>query len=159
MLTHMLQSLREEYRTRRMARLSAWILAYGAALALIRFFKGGFSGPLQFLFWIAFTVVVFYYLWRLVGIFGHRLLWRLRRLLIVTYIFIAILPILLILGLVYISAAMVNGQLAAFLVASKLKEHSDELRQLNRVVAHEARLSRYKNPEELLSDMRNLYVT
>jgi phosphoserine phosphatase RsbU/P len=142
-----------------MARFAAWILAYGAALGLIDFFKGGVSGPLQFLFWIAFAVVAVYYLLRLVGVFAQRVLWSLRRRLIVTYVFIAIVPILLILGLVYISTAMVNGQLAAFLVASKLKARAEELRQLNRVMTHEANLSHLKTAEEVLSELRRFYVT
>src|SRR5262249_2792461 len=102
MLSTLLQSLRQEYRTRRMARIAAWVLAYGVALLLLDLLKGTISGPLQFLFWFAFTLLVVYYLFRLVGVFGQRVLWSLRRRLIVTYVFIAIVPILLIVGLAYV---------------------------------------------------------
>jgi phosphoserine phosphatase RsbU/P len=159
MLNTLLQSLRQEYRTRRMGRIAAWVLAYGVALLLLDLVRGTVSGPLQFLFWFAFTLLVVYYLFRLVRVFRQQVLWSLRRRLIVTYVFIAIVPILLIVGLVYIGMAMINGQLAAFLVASKLKSRYSELQQLNRAVTHEARLSRFKEPKDLVKNLRDLYAS
>jgi phosphoserine phosphatase RsbU/P len=158
MFTAILQSLRNEYRAHQMARFTAWVLAYGAALVLIGLLQGGVAGSLRFLFWIAFIPSAIYYALRLVTVFRQRVLWSLRRRLIVTYIFIAIVPILLIVGLVYIAAAIINGQFAAFLVASRLQERSDELRQLNRAVVHEAHLSRFRTPRELLAHLEDFYL-
>ncbi len=142
-----------------MARFSFWVAAYGVALWLVDRFTSGAPGLLWFLFWITFIPVVVYYLIRLVRFFRQRVLWRLRWRLLVTYAFIAFVPIVLIVFLVAFGAFIINGQFAAFLVASNLRDHFDQLRQLNRAVVHEARLSRDKTPQTLLDDLRNFYVS
>ncbi len=159
MLSSILESLRQEYRSRRMGRFAFWIAAYGAALWLVDRFTGAAPGFLWVLFWAALLPPSLYYLVRLVRFFRERVLWRLRWRLIVTYAFIAVVPILLILGLVLIGALVVNGQFAAFLAASNLRDHFDELRQLNRAVAHEAHLSPAKTPEALLERLRRFYAS
>jgi len=50
----------------------------------------------------------------------HKLIWRLRNRLVVTYLFIAVVPILLILALVGITADVVIGQMAIYLVNAEL---------------------------------------
>lgn len=159
MLTSVLEALRREYRSRRMARFSFWVAAYGVALWLVDRFTSGAPGLLWFLFWITFIPVAVYYLSRLVRFLRQRVLWRLRWRLLVTYVFIAIVPIVLIVVLVAVGAVTINGQFAAFLVASNLRDHFDQLRQLNRAVVHEARLSHDKTPETLLDDLRTFYVS
>ena len=121
--------------------------------------KGSVPGSLKLLFWTGFIPAAILYVFRLVTAFSQHILWSLRRRLIVTYIFIAIVPILLILGLGYIAATVTNGQFAAFLVASRLKSHSDQLEQLNRVIVHEAHLGRYQTSAELFDHLRTFYVT
>jgi sigma-B regulation protein RsbU (phosphoserine phosphatase) len=154
-----------EYRTHRMARFTVWVLAYGVGLGLedrLTRSSGGAPGVLWFLFWVAALASAVYYLVRLLGFVRERVLWRLRRRLIVAYVFIAFVPILLILLLVGIGAFIVNGQLAAFLVASKLRQRSDELLQLNRAVSHGAlpvRQAAYAGPDALLDQVQTLYVT
>ena len=142
-----------------MARFSFWVAAYGVALWLVDRFTSGAPLLLWFLFWITFIPVVVYCLIRLVRFFRQRVLWKLSRRLLVTYAFIAFVPIVLIVVLVAVGAFIINGQFAAFLVASNLRGHFDQLRQLNRAVVHEARLSRDKTPEILLGDLRNFYVS
>jgi len=159
MLSSILESLRQEYRTRRMGRFAFWSAAYGAALWLVDRFTGAAPGFLWVLFWATFLPATLYYVVRLVRFFRERVLWRLRRRLVVTYLFMAVVPIVLILLLVAVGAVIINGQFAAFLVASNLRNHFDELRQLNRVVAHESHLTPGKNPEALLNHLRMLYVT
>ena|ERR1051325_11335357 len=159
MPTSIFDLLRHEYQEHRLAWFAAWVLAYGAALVLVGFVKGSVPGSLKLLFWIAFIPTTIFYVFRLTTAFGQHVLWSLRRRLIVTYIFIARVPILLILGLVSIGAIVINGQFAAYLVAARLKDYSDELEQLNRVVVHEAHLGRYRNPTELLDHLGTLYVT
>ena len=159
MLTSVLEALRREYRSRRMARFSFWVAAYGVALWMVDRFTSGAPGLLWFLFWITFIPVVVYYLIRLVRFFRQRVLWRLRWRLLVTYVFIAFVPIVLIVSLAGFGAFIINGQFAAFLVASNLRNHFDQLRQLNRAVVHEARLSRDQTPQILLDDLRTFYVS
>lgn len=158
MFTSILQALRREYQTRRGARLSFWVIAYGAVLWLVGLATSRTPALLWFLFWITFIPVVIYYVGRLVGLIRQRLLWRLRWRLVVTYVFVAIVPIVLILLLAMIGAFIINGQFAAFLAALNVREHFDELQQLNRAVVHEAELSQEKKPEVLLDDLRNFYV-
>ncbi len=162
MLPFVFKSLIQEYRSHRMARFSAWVLAYGLALWLTDRFRhaaGGAPGLLWFVFWIAFLVAAGYYVVRLVEFIRGVVLWRLRRRLIVAYTFIAFVPIILIVALIAMGVFIVNGQFAAFLVTQKLHEHFDELRQVNRVVAHEAHQTRERNPDALLDQLEKFYLT
>ena len=159
MLTALLKALLREYRTHRMARFTVWVLAYGAALWSVDQLAGGAPTALWVLFWIAAVVCGVYYLGRLLAFTRHRLLWRLRRRLIVTYVFIAIVPIVLILVLAGLGAFILNGQFAAYLVASNLREHFDELQQVNRVVAHEAPLAGPRTTKEKLDWIEKFYST
>ena len=138
MFKGLLATLSREYRAHRMARFTVWAWACGAALWSVNLLLGGVLGPLGALFWVPAIASGLYYLGRLFGFVRRRLLWRLRRRLIVTYIFVAIVPIVLIVFLVGLGAFIVNGQFAAFLVSSRLRERSHELQEVNRVLAHEA---------------------
>ncbi len=153
------KSLLEEYRTHKMARFAVWVLAYGAALLAVDWFAGGVPRLLWFIFWLAFLTAIIYYISRLVGLFKHRVLWRLRRRLIVTYLFIAVVPILLIVLLVGLGAFIINGQFGAFLVTLRLRDRFDELKQLNRVVVHETHQARQTTPEALAARLQTFYVT
>lgn len=155
----MIEALRLELRTHRMARFAVWIVAYGAALWLVEHLTGAVPGLLWSLFWVTFIPSVVYYLVRGIRYVRHRLLWRLRRRLIVAYIFIAVVPILLIVLLVGLGAFIVNGQFAAFLVASRLRENFAELKQVNRAVIHEARLIERMAPDAMLERIRKFYVS
>jgi sigma-B regulation protein RsbU (phosphoserine phosphatase) len=155
----MIEALRLELHTHRMARFAVWIVAYGAALYLVEHLTGPVPGLLWFLFWVTFIPSVVYYLVRGIGYVRHRLLWRLRRRLIVAYVFIAVVPILLIVLLVGLGAFIVNGQFAAFLVALRLRESFAELKQVNRAVIHEARLAEEMPPDAMLERIRKFYVS
>ena len=159
MLNGVLESIRQEYRTRRIARFSVWVLLYGAALWVVDHTSGGVPVLLWLLFWLAAVRPIFHYLRRFTDLIKHRALWRLRHRLIVTYMFIAVVPVLLIVLLVRVGVGMASGQLAAYLVTSRLRDHVDALRQLNRVVAHEARLTRETTPEGLLDRLQRFYVS
>jgi sigma-B regulation protein RsbU (phosphoserine phosphatase) len=162
MLTKAIQLLIAEYRTRRLARFTAWVLAYGAALwgaNRITRAAGGVPGLLWFVFWVCALVSGAYYLVRLLKFVRYHLLWRLRRRLVVTYVFIGFIPILLILTLAVLGAYIINCQFAAYLVVMKLREHFDEIKQVNRVVEHEARFAGSAAPQVVLDRIRNFYVT
>lgn len=132
----MFAPLLREYRKHRMARFTFWVLAYGAALWLVDRFRGDVPG-LWSIFWLALIVAGVYYLFRFGKFIKRHLLWHLRRRLILTYFFIAVVPILLILGLVGLGLYIINGQFASFLVASKFRNRADELQQLSRLVSHQ----------------------
>jgi sigma-B regulation protein RsbU (phosphoserine phosphatase) len=158
MFTALAKFFLREYQTRRMARFTVWVLAYGAALWSVDRLSSGAPGPLWALFWLAAVTCGVYYVGRLLGFTRRRLLWRLRWRLIVTYVFIAIVPIVLIVLLVRLGIFIVGGQFAAFLVTSNLREHFDELQQVNRAVAHGARLNSSLTAEQTLDRLENFYV-
>lgn len=154
----MLKALRHEYRSHAWARFTFWLIISGLILWAIKSRAGLPVGPLWAVFVLAAVVAGVYYLWRLLRIVRRRLLWRLTRRLIVAYLFIAFVPILLILVLVGLGAVILNGQFAAYLVNARLQNHFDELKQLNRVVAHEAVHVNAKTPDELFDRLESFYV-
>jgi len=158
MLNAVLKSLLREYRTHRTARFSVWVLAYGAALLSVDRLSGGAPGPLWLLFWLPAAACAIYYLGRLAGFIRRRLLWRLRRRLIVTYLFIAFVPIVLIGLLVGLGIFIVGGQFAALLVTQELRERYEALQQVNRAEAHQIRLDNLLKTEEVLNRLQTFYI-
>jgi sigma-B regulation protein RsbU (phosphoserine phosphatase) len=77
----------------------------------------------------------------------------------VAYLLIGVVPICLILVLVFLAAFIINGQFAAYLVTLRLRDHFDEIEQVNRVVLHEARFGGEKSPPALLDRIQKFYVT
>jgi len=136
-----------------MARFAAWILPYGAALWLIGRLSGGAPRFLWFLFWVSFIPVVGYYIFRLGAYLRRYILWHLRRRLILTYFFVGVVPIGLILLLVLIAVLIVNGQFASFLVVSKLNDRVDELEQLSQLLARHAERSPATSPRAVVDDV------
>ncbi len=158
----MLETLLREYRTHRLARFTAWILALAAVLWVIGSLThptGKMYGFLWFVFWIGASISGFYYFARLLRFIRTRFLWRLRRRLVVAYILIGVVPVSLILVLVFLGAFIVNGQFGAFLVVLRLRDHFDEIEQVNRVVLQEARYGGEKSPARLLDGIQKFYVT
>ncbi|MGH9435354.1 MAG: PP2C family protein-serine/threonine phosphatase [Terriglobia bacterium] len=154
----MFYTLRHEYRSHRWARFTFWLIVSGAILWILKAAAGWSSGLLWVLFAAGVIAAGAYYVVRLAGFARRRLLWRLTRRLVVTYVFIAFVPIILILLLVGLGAFILNGQFAAYLVNSRLRNHFDELKQINRVVAHEAAHIQARDPQELFDALENFYV-
>ena len=155
----LLESLLKEYRRHRVARFAVWVAAYGVVLWIVGRTAGGVPGLLWFLFWITSVPTAFYYLFRLFRLFKQRVLWSLRRRLIVTYLFIAVVPIILFALLVAIGAFMINGQFASYLISLRLHEQGDELQELDRALVDEARVTSWIKPEELLDHLQRFFVT
>lgn len=158
MLAKIFNELLSEYRTRPMARFTAWLLAFGVAVWIEGLVTGGAPGLLWIVFVLGLLVAAVYYLARVIAAFKHHVLWHLRRRLVVTYIFIAFVPIALILVLAGLGIVIANGQFAAFLVTLEVNEQVEKMEQLNRIVAHEAYGSTARTPEELLDQMQQFYV-
>ena len=81
---------------------------------------------------------------RLLRIGLRKLTWRLRNRLIVAYLFIAVLPILLVLTLVALGGYMLAGQVAAYMVRSEL----DRRLVLLRSVAEDLSASPVSHPAD-----------
>ncbi len=141
-----------------MTRFAVWVAAYGAALRIVDRTSGAVPGLLWFLFWITAIPTVLYYLIRLTTFLKKKLLWRLRWRLAVTYVFIAVVPIVLIVFLVGLGGYILNGQFASYVVASKFRARSDALQHLNRVIVHQGNVVGPKNPEALLDATQKFFV-
>jgi len=99
------------------SRLS-WLDITSVLIVVVGLFLGftGLSGKLfSFLEYLA-VLAGIYLLIRLVGWWRSKLLWSLRNRLIVAYLFIAFVPILLIVIMVYLGARILYSQLGAYLL-------------------------------------------
>ena len=105
-------------------------VSYGLALSV-------WIGILSFLAIILFALLAFRWL-------KARLLWRLRNRLIVTYMFIGVIPVVLLMAMAFITIYLFAGQFANFVVTSELDSRLSSLQSANAAIANElaARLGR-----------------
>ncbi len=68
-----------------------------------------------------------------------RLMWRLRNRLIVTYVFIGVIPILLLLGMGFVAGYLFAGQFATYVATSDLQSELQRLHATNRSLATQFR--------------------
>jgi sigma-B regulation protein RsbU (phosphoserine phosphatase) len=132
----------------RVARI-AW---YQVALAGILFiFKSllGFLAPslrTHLGGWVVFLVILAAILFSVLGFrwLKRRILWRLRNRLIVTYVFIGVIPVILLLTLAFAAGYLFAGQFAGFLVTSELDSQMRGVEAANSAISNElaARLER-----------------
>ena len=89
------------------------------------------------LFRVAFTVALFLLLVRLVHLLATETLWLLRNRLILAYVFMGVVPVLLIAGMLAIGGYMFYGQYAAFLLVSELNDHTKNVGAVNTLTVRE----------------------
>ncbi len=65
-----------------------------------------------------------------------QLLWRLRNRLIVTYVFIGVIPVFLLLVISLITLYLLAGQFASFVITSDITTHLQSMEASNRAIAH-----------------------
>ena len=99
---------------RRLSRIDLFALALfvAGAVCFILGLSNGLASFLKFLSVIAATYILF----RLVGWWRTRLLWSLRNRLIVAYLFIAVVPVLLLVTLAIVSGLLLYTQLGGYLL-------------------------------------------
>src|SRR5712671_877027 len=145
----------------RMARIACYILALAVGLfALQRVFGllgtswGKYlSGWVEFLVFIAavlFSILAFRWLKR-------RILWRLRNRLIVTYVFIGVIPVVLLVTLAFVTLYLFAGQFSGFVVTSELNSQMRSVEAANAAILNElaARLEHGDKPSvESLAGLR-----
>lgn len=151
--------LHREYRSHRMARFGVWVFAYGLALWLVDRFSAGAPGSLWSLFWLALIPVAIYYLIRSLKALRRHFLWHLRRRLILTYFFVGVVPIALILLLVVAATFILNGQIASFLVLSRLRDRATRLSSLAGVLARHSERFTKPTPAATLDDLESFLGT
>jgi len=120
-------ALRANFREywRRISRLDLIALAMLAAgsTAFLLEWEGGLFSFLKFLSVLA----GIYLLFRLIGWWRTRLLWSLRNRLIVAYLFIAVVPVLLLVALAVISGIILYTQLGAYLLYDELQHRVETI--------------------------------
>jgi sigma-B regulation protein RsbU (phosphoserine phosphatase) len=145
----------------RMARLACYLAAMAGVLFALQkllglFAKswgehlGGWVGFLVFLAAVLFFVLAFRWLRR-------RILWRLRNRLIVTYVFIGVIPAVLLIAMAGITLYGLAGQFAVFVVTSEIHSQLRSLESANAAVSNElaARLEHGATPTaESLAGLR-----
>lgn len=85
------------------------------------------AGGLKFIFGILLVIFGFVAAVGWLASWRRRMLWRLRNRLLFAYLFIAVIPILLILGMVALTTSMLYGQLAGYLIASDIESKAQQL--------------------------------
>jgi phosphoserine phosphatase RsbU/P len=136
----------------RMARLACYLAGLAIALfaleKLLSFFSlswgahlGGWVSFLTFLAGVLFFILAFRWVKR-------RILWRLRNRLIVTYMFIGVIPAVLLVAMGLITLYGLGGQFAVFVVTSEIDAQLRSLEAVNATVSSElaAHLERGEKP-------------
>jgi sigma-B regulation protein RsbU (phosphoserine phosphatase) len=111
-MTALSANLRNAWRRLSRIDLFAILLILGGAVSAILDLNGGLASFIKFLAIVAAVYAVF----RFAAWWRARLLWSLRNRLIVAYLFIAVVPILLILTLVVLAGQILYSQLGAYLL-------------------------------------------
>ncbi len=104
-------------------RLGLLKLSYGDSL-------GGWVSFLSFLVIVLFSILAFRWI-------KAKALWRLRNRLIVTYVFIGVIPVVMLLVLALLSAYLFAGQFATFIVTTGLNTELKSLEAANAAIAHQ----------------------
>jgi sigma-B regulation protein RsbU (phosphoserine phosphatase) len=88
--------------------------------------------------WIIFLSALAIVLFTVVGFrwLRSKLLWRLRNRLIVTYVFIGVIPVFLLLVISLTTLYLLAGQFASFVVTSDIATHLHSMEAANRTIAH-----------------------
>src|SRR5213078_2034975 len=111
--------------------LASTAVVAGGLLAAVFEFKGGLFSFLKYLAVLAGV----YLLFRLIGWWRNRLLWSLRNRLIVAYLFIAFVPILLIVTLVLLAGRILYSQLGAYLLHEDIQNRVDMIADISEHIA------------------------
>jgi sigma-B regulation protein RsbU (phosphoserine phosphatase) len=125
----------------RMARIACYLFGLAAVLYLLQRFLGwlapawgehlgGWVGFLGFIAAVLFSILAFRWL-------KKRILWRLRNRLIVTYIFIGVIPVVLVATMGLVTIIGFAGQFASFLVNSEISAELRSLDSANAAIANE----------------------
>ncbi|HEY8714136.1 MAG TPA: SpoIIE family protein phosphatase [Candidatus Acidoferrum sp.] len=118
---------------RRLSGLDITALAFllVGGLAAVLGFHGGIFSFLKFLA----VMAVVHLLFRFIGWWRSRLLWSLRNRLIVAYLFIALVPILLILTLTVLAGRILYSQLGAYLLYEDMRARINTIADMSEHIA------------------------
>lgn len=125
----------------RLARIAWFFLGMDVLLLLLRTafnlfrvpYGGGLGGWIRFLSVTA-AILFLALFYRLLK---AKLLWRLRNRLVVTYVFIGVIPAILLVAMAFITIYLFAGQFANFVVSSELKARLGSMEAVNSAMADE----------------------
>jgi len=125
----------------RLARVAWYLLGLDLLLfvlhAFLNLFSASYGQSLRiWVVWLSFVVLILFFVLTLRWV-KSRLLWRLRHRLIVTYVFIGVIPAVLLMLMAFISLYLFAGQFANFVVTSELNTRLQSLASANAAIAHE----------------------
>src|SRR5713101_2349447 len=130
-MTALRANLREYWRRiSRLDLIALAILAAGIAAFLFER-EGGLFSFAKFLSVLA----GIYLLFRLIGWWRTRLLWSLRNRLIVAYLFIAVVPVLLIVTLALLAGRILYSQLGAYLLHEDIQQRTEMIADISEHIA------------------------
>jgi phosphoserine phosphatase RsbU/P len=88
--------------------------------------------------WVTFLSILAIVLLAIAGFrwLRSQILWRLRNRLIVTYVFIGVIPVFLLVMISLITLYLLAGQFASFVVTSDITTHLHSMEAANRAIAH-----------------------
>ena len=110
----------------------SWIDAVAALIAFLGIIEGWFGGPFRttsafgFIRFLAMAAAL-YLLYRFWSVWRSKLLWSLRNRLIVAYLFIAVVPILLLVSLAVLAGQILYSQLGAYLLYEDIQRRLEML--------------------------------
>ena len=89
--------------------------------------------------WVTFLSLLAIILFIVLGIrwIRQHMLWRLRNRLIVTYMFIGVIPVVLLIAMAFITIYLFAGQFASFVVTSEIDAHLRSMSSVNETLAGE----------------------
>jgi sigma-B regulation protein RsbU (phosphoserine phosphatase) len=145
----------------RMARLACYLAGMAVVLFALQELLGLFAASWgeHLGGWIEFLAFLSAFLFFILAFrtLRRRVLWRLRNRLIVTYVFIGVIPAVLLVAMALITLYGLAGQFAVFVVSSEIHSQLRSLESANAAVSNElaARLERGQNPAaESLAGLR-----
>jgi sigma-B regulation protein RsbU (phosphoserine phosphatase) len=115
------------------------------------------AGDISLLLTFAAFVLAVAWTFKWLVVLLKKVIWRLRYRLLVAYLFIAVVPILLILVLVWLGAYVLTGQVAAYLVTTELERQTAELLMPARGLAYTAPAIRDQQAGWLSSALRSRF--
>ena len=133
------------------ARAGVYVLALDILLLALQLLTRPFSSRVAANFggWVTFLSLLAVILFGIVGFrwLRSQLLWRLRNRLIVTYVFIGVIPVFLLVAISIITLYLLAGQFASFVVTSEIESHLRSAAASSRTIAHliETRLANEKS--------------
>src|SRR3984957_6614679 len=125
----------------RVARIACYVAALAGTLFVLKKLLGLFAPAWgeNLGGWVAFLIVLSLILFSILGFrsLKRKILWRLRNRLIVTYVFIGVIPAVLLIAMTFITLYGLAGQFAIFVVSSEIKSQLRSMEAVNAAVGNE----------------------